>query len=365
MSEDRTNEEEEENKNEFFDDGDDFGLPDLDYDELDEEAEDTPLEEEVQLDVESETEDSTPDFDTTSDFDATSDLDTTSDLDSASDLDTTSDFETDDAPAYDEESISTDDLTAEDFEISDEELEGIEENVEGFTSDDLDFGGDSYGDFEPDPEAAAFAAESSEADSFGEHSDELSTGSEYRYADEKSRSSFTKIVIIGTVVILGLASGFWWYAGRGDRAREAQKKTAPAKTADPKPQPVAAKDTAQAKQETPPPRTTPPPQPQAQRPQQQQPRARPVASSPGEIRTISERTGNSFIIVGSFVDEDLANDFAQKLATAGESPTVISPPGNQLFYRVAIASFNSYDEAAQALNDFRPNFGEDAWALRY
>ncbi len=85
-----------------------------------------------------------------------------------------------------------------------------------------------------------------------------------------------------------------------------------------------------------------------------------------EITTISTRTGRSYIIVGSFVDEDLARDFSNKLIAGGKGSVIIEPFGKtSLLHRVAIAHYSSFQEALANVDQYRSTFGPETWVLKY
>ncbi|MEQ9307524.1 MAG: SPOR domain-containing protein, partial [Marinoscillum sp.] len=85
----------------------------------------------------------------------------------------------------------------------------------------------------------------------------------------------------------------------------------------------------------------------------------------GEVTRLSEKTGKTYIIVGSFFDDDIANDFAGDLSVKGRSPMVIPPFGESRFYRVAIAEFETFKDAQASLDGYKTEFGADIWPLRY
>ena len=91
----------------------------------------------------------------------------------------------------------------------------------------------------------------------------------------------------------------------------------------------------------------------------------PVATPPGNINSLTERTGNTFIVIGSFVDGDIAMDYAKKLAAEGKSPSIIPPFGNGLFHRVGIAGFPTVAAATQNLDNYKADYGDDVWVLKY
>jgi hypothetical protein len=92
-----------------------------------------------------------------------------------------------------------------------------------------------------------------------------------------------------------------------------------------------------------------------------------VPSKPesGEITTISGRTGRYYVIVGSFIDSDMAADYAVKLSKQGNSVTIIEPTGNRKFYRLAVKDGESFDELNDELDTFKSTFGQDIWVVRY
>jgi len=84
-----------------------------------------------------------------------------------------------------------------------------------------------------------------------------------------------------------------------------------------------------------------------------------------ETPLISTQTGETFIIVASFPNEQLARTHANTLIAAGEQPAIIAPypPSNR--YRVAVARFDNTESAQTALPAYREEHGEESWLLRY
>jgi len=80
---------------------------------------------------------------------------------------------------------------------------------------------------------------------------------------------------------------------------------------------------------------------------------------------LSEATGKTYVVIGSFFDDDLANDYAEELSADGKSPIIIPPFGESRFYRVAIAEFNSFKDAQGGLESLKAEYGNDIWPLRY
>lgn len=91
----------------------------------------------------------------------------------------------------------------------------------------------------------------------------------------------------------------------------------------------------------------------------------PVTPAVGTITIIEERTGKSYVVVGSFFDEDLANDYAQVLSNAGKSPKIIKPSGKNKFHRVAVEEFDNYNDAFNRAEAVSQDYKEKPWALKY
>ncbi|MCH8134462.1 MAG: SPOR domain-containing protein, partial [Proteobacteria bacterium] len=94
----------------------------------------------------------------------------------------------------------------------------------------------------------------------------------------------------------------------------------------------------------------------------------PIAASPAtpaEIITLSEITGNFYIIIASFLTEIKAREHAVSLSTSQETPIIISPFGASRRYRVAIAGFETMAEAQASLPAYKRTYGDDSWPLRY
>lgn len=70
-------------------------------------------------------------------------------------------------------------------------------------------------------------------------------------------------------------------------------------------------------------------------------------------------------MVGSFIDDDLARDYSDKLNKAGENTFLIHPYGKIHYYRLAIGQFENVDLALEARESFQDNFEENLWVLKY
>ena len=85
----------------------------------------------------------------------------------------------------------------------------------------------------------------------------------------------------------------------------------------------------------------------------------------GEIETISEPTGRYYIIVSSSIDDDLALDYAKKLAYDGANTRIIEHTAGDIpYYRVTVSDYASLEEAQNAMPSFS-SFENGVWVLRY
>ncbi len=83
------------------------------------------------------------------------------------------------------------------------------------------------------------------------------------------------------------------------------------------------------------------------------------------VQILSERSGRYYIVLESFVDEDFAKDFGNKVAQEGTPSFLIPPYSKKKMQRVAIGGYDSMDEAKAALNDLAEEFGTGKWILKY
>lgn len=84
-------------------------------------------------------------------------------------------------------------------------------------------------------------------------------------------------------------------------------------------------------------------------------------------QAITERTGRYYIVVGSFVDGDLAKDYGDKLAKNGTPSFLIPPYSKKKLQRVVIGGYDTFDEAQSALNGAMPEGVKEKgnWILKY
>ena len=85
-----------------------------------------------------------------------------------------------------------------------------------------------------------------------------------------------------------------------------------------------------------------------------------------DISAISEPTGRSFVVVGSFVDEDLAMDYSRQLMQEGIGSRILSPTNRApLMHRVAVADYDNFQQAMNEITLFRNKYGDQTWVLKY
>lgn len=89
----------------------------------------------------------------------------------------------------------------------------------------------------------------------------------------------------------------------------------------------------------------------------------PVAE--GSVSNISQRTGRYYVIVGSFIDSDLASDFANRLAKDGQQAKIIEPSGTQKFYRLSVNDAESIDALLANMDNMKAKYGENIWIVKY
>src|SRR3569623_2131 len=81
----------------------------------------------------------------------------------------------------------------------------------------------------------------------------------------------------------------------------------------------------------------------------------------GTITRINTPQGYYYTVVGSFIDDDLALDYAKQLAKKGVNVTLIVPPKGKYFYRVAIEQKANLREAHVKTASLKSEYGTDIW----
>jgi|GEM_PF-1365573 hypothetical protein len=91
----------------------------------------------------------------------------------------------------------------------------------------------------------------------------------------------------------------------------------------------------------------------------------PAEPTVGVVNTLNSRTGRSYVVVGSFFDEDLAKDYAEKLSKDGTNAYIIPPFGKSKFNRVAIEETESFAAASTRATELSGQYKEQPWPLKY
>ncbi|WP_258104966.1 SPOR domain-containing protein [Marinoscillum sp. MHG1-6] len=377
------NEDPEEEKKNQFDDDDDFGLPDLDYDELEEEADEEldidPEEAFSDIEEEESTEEEAPEPTADEEIEA---------VDEGESFEASDDIGLDEDWEKELESELEDEMKSGNFDESFYEEESFE-----------DFGAD-LGESEPaeEPQAdevggSVFGADDEETTVSGEEddfyagidepkdefveqeTDDFTATSSYGAEEAPKKGNFTRTVVIGTLLFLIVGAVFYILYDSGNLSSKPV-----AKKEEPKEEPVKKEEEA-AKAETevvagaeggeettsevPPAKEEPKKEVKPESKPVSKPAATANAVAAGEITKLSSQTGKSYVVVGSFFDGDMADDFANELSGQGKSPYVIPPFKEHRFYRVAIAEFDTFGDARDNLGTYQAEFGPDVWALRY
>lgn len=87
----------------------------------------------------------------------------------------------------------------------------------------------------------------------------------------------------------------------------------------------------------------------------------------GAYETINARTGRYFIVLNSFFDGDLAEDYAKSLAKDGFDTKIISPvEAKKGFHRVVLSNdYGTWHAADANVGELKGVFGETIWVLKY
>lgn len=235
-------------------------------------------------------------------------------------------------------------------EVEEQEEVG-EETVEMTDTDtmDDDFEDDSEGQ---DQEKGDTGDSGGEDDVEGEQ-DEESFKPKYEYKEEGSAAPKIIMAIIGVLLIVGGIYYFGFYAPQQKAAAEKAKQEAAI-------QKLKDDDARQAKLERD--RLA---AEQVEAEAQADEVEEVVKLEPGEINILTEPSGRYYVIIGSFIDDDLAMDYGKKLSTEGIVSVILSPVGSTKFHRLALSDHGSWNEAQEAANNLKSNYSDQLWVLKY
>jgi hypothetical protein len=246
-----------------------------------------------------------------------------------------------------------------DDELNQEGQEDINNDDDSFGLPDLDY--QPLEDSVEEEQEAAEIEEDVVEEVEDANTDELETEEEEieepvrKYAAYQEESNNTPMILVGVLAIILIGAGIWYFGFYRPAAQEQaqieqaaidlaeenrQRELAAQRAAE-----VAAAEEEVAVEETIAEDETP--------------------TSRGKITTISEPTQRYYVVVGSFIDVDLATDLGKDLAAKGVNTSLISPSSKHRLFRLALANYGSYNEAASAAADLKGNYGENLWVLKY
>ncbi len=149
--------------------------------------------------------------------------------------------------------------------------------------------------------------------------------------------------LILLLFFLALAAGGWFYFGNNQQAAKPEKPTAsniPEKIVTPSlPEPVEEEAAA-------------PPERKVE------------AFTLTEVTSRGERP-RYFLVVASFIDEDMARDHSDRLLKQGRNTFLVYPYGEIAYYRLAIGQFTSFALASEEISRVKDDFEENLWVLKY
>jgi len=198
------------------------------------------------------------------------------------------------------------------------------------------------------------------SDIFNNDLDEDEAGSHvYRYQathdDDRQRNPIGLIISFVLIGVIVIAIAIYWFFFREPTQKQVVQRPV-----------VEEVETPQITEEAPPAETT------TETPAKvEEPPAETTAPAStveeGSFEAINQPTGRYYIVLNSFIDGDLAEDFAQDMANEGVDTRIIPPAESRKgFNRVVLSNEYSTFQAAQTnLGDLKAVFGESIWVLKY
>jgi len=100
-----------------------------------------------------------------------------------------------------------------------------------------------------------------------------------------------------------------------------------------------------------------------------------VKTDPPELKSVLQTIGTIsvkgqpldkyYLIVASFLDNDLAFDYAEKLILSGSNVIIIPPFSTSKLTRVALLEYETLDKANIGLDKYKDEFDDKLWVLKY
>ncbi|MGB3851269.1 MAG: SPOR domain-containing protein [Tunicatimonas sp.] len=188
------------------------------------------------------------------------------------------------------------------------------------------------------------------------------------YSEEEEESEGNKegiivAVIIGLLILVGLAVYLFGFGGKdqvlawfGNDAQVEQTQLENVKTPTPEPTVTTTEESEPIVAETTP----------AEEIIVEPVAERGATGSYTTIETIATPTGRSYVIVGSFVDSDMARDLGEQLSERGVGIRILAPTSRApLLHRVAVADYDTFSDAVAEVDAYKIDYGESVWVLKY
>ncbi len=83
------------------------------------------------------------------------------------------------------------------------------------------------------------------------------------------------------------------------------------------------------------------------------------------IMVINAPTGLYHVIIASYIDIDLAKDYAKKLSKKGVHSQIINPTHGKHFVRLSVAQATTWKEAKQKADELKSAYGDHIWVMKY
>jgi cell division septation protein DedD len=232
-------------------------------------------------------------------------------------------------PDLDDEdnSDSTDNFDADDDSSSETEDSEVETSFDTAETSDDPFASDETVEYDPNP----FGDDEDEPE-YEEEEEPVST-----YKAPKKQSAAPIIITLSIIILLAVALVYYFFLREPEKEPVVEKEPIEDTTAYVVEKPVE-------------------PEPEVIEPEE---------PTVGVVNTLNSRTGRSYVVVGSFFDEDLAKDYADKLVTEGTNAYIIPPFGKSKFNRVAIEETESFAAASTRATELTGQFKEQPWPLKY
>ena len=83
------------------------------------------------------------------------------------------------------------------------------------------------------------------------------------------------------------------------------------------------------------------------------------------MEVLSQPTGRSYIVIGSFSTQSRAERFAGRFSSSEERIVIIPPHRQHRYYRVSVSNYGTSAQALRSLGQYKSRYGHDIWVYRY